>query len=124
MKMMPMPRLILICISCAFVQKSCPAKKLYRPSSFYTLGRNYSNRCSHILEFLFLAQLQNFKAYIYQNGMGSPTGQYKVGLMCNISGGMRKNVKETLINIHFISLWRETEREREIYTEHLFMYRF
>ena len=37
----------------------------------------------------------------------------KVGLMCNISGGMRKNVKETLINVYFISLWRETERERE-----------
>ena len=39
----------------------------------------------------------------------------KVGLMCNISGGMRKNVKETLINVYFISLWRETERERNLH---------
>ena len=39
----------------------------------------------------------------------------KVWLMCNISGGMRKNVKETLINVYFISLWRETERERNLH---------
>ena len=47
--------------------------------------------------------------------MGSPTGQYKVGLMSNILGGMHKNVKETLINVYFISLWRETERERNLH---------
>ena len=43
----------------------------------------------------------------------------KVGLMCNISGGMRKNVKETLINVYFISLWRETEREKSTQNTYL-----
>ena len=28
---------------------------------------------------------------------------------------MRKNVKETLINVYFISLWRETEREKNLH---------
>ena len=45
----------------------------------------------------------------------------KVGLMCNISGGMRKNVKETLINVYFISLLRETERERDKSTQNTYL---
>ena len=45
----------------------------------------------------------------------------KVGLMCNISAGTRKNVKETLINVYFISLWRESEREREKSTQNTYL---
>ena len=39
----------------------------------------------------------------------------KVELMCNILGGINRNVMKTLINVYFISLWRETERERNLH---------
>ena len=103
MKMMPMPRPILICIHipCAFL----PAIQfLYIREKLLKKMLSRISKPTYI-RMVWALQLAN----------------KKVGLMCNISGGMRKNVKETLINVYFISLLRETERERDKSTQNTYL---
>ena len=108
--MMPMPRPILICIRipCAFVQKVVLAVQF-----LYFREKLFKQMLSHLRILIFWPNYRISKPTYIRMVWALQLANTKVGLMCNISGGMRKNVKETLINVYFLSLWRETERERE-----------
>ena len=110
--MMPMPRPILICIRIpsALLQKVVPAVQ------FLNFREKLSKQMlSHLRILIFWPNYRISKPTNIRMVRALQLANTKVGLMCNILVGMRKNVKETLINVYFISLWRETERETNLH---------
>ena len=109
-----MPRPILICIHipCAFL----PAIQF-----LYIREKLLKQILSHLRILICWPNYRISKPTYMRMVWALQLANKKVGLMCNILVGMCKNVKEMLINVYFISLWRETERKRNLHRTRIYV---